>query len=108
MSSIPLRDEHDRARGAIARWAFVLFIASGFCGLVYQVVWLRLVMARFGVNAPVAATVLSTFMAGLGAGSYIGGRLARRVSALRTYALAELVIAASAVIVPPVIRLGQY
>ena len=28
---------------------------SGFCGLVYQVVWLRLAMAAFGVTAPLVS-----------------------------------------------------
>src|SRR4051812_24620052 len=93
---------------SVRRTAFWLFIASGFCGLVHQVAWLRLIMARFGVNAPVAAIVLSTFMAGLGIGSYAGGRLARgRFSALRVYALAELIIALSAPLVPLLIATGQ-
>ena len=29
------------------RWYFVFFLVSGFCSLVYELVWLRLAMAQF-------------------------------------------------------------
>ena len=32
------------------RWYFGFFLASGFRSLVYEVVWLRLAMAAFGVT----------------------------------------------------------
>ena len=44
--------------------------ASGFCGLLYQVVWLRLAFAAFGVITPVLSIVLSVFMFGLSLGSW--------------------------------------
>ena len=53
---------------------FGLFLASGFCGLLYQVVWLRLAFAAFGVITPVLSIVLSVFMLGLSLGSWVGGR----------------------------------
>src|SRR5689334_5783533 len=74
-----------------------LFI-SGLCGLLYQVVWVRLAFASFGIIAPVLSVVVSVFMLGLAIGSWGGGRLAARVLArartlpLRLYAAAELVI----------------
>jgi spermidine synthase len=95
------------------RWYFGFFLASGFCGLVYQVTWLRLAMAGFGVNAPIAAVVISLFMAGLGLGSVAGGKLVGRIESsspvrpLRLYALCELVIACSAVAVPALLGLGR-
>ena len=46
------------------RWFFFFFLISGFCSLVYEVVWLRLAMARFGVTTPMVSIVLSVFMAG--------------------------------------------
>lgn len=93
-------------------WFFAFFLVSGFCSLVYQVVWLRLAMAGFGVTAPMVAIVLSTFMAGLALGSWGAGRLARRPTAsaaapLRLYALAELAIAVSGVAVPPALVLAR-
>lgn len=84
---------------------FLFFLASGACGLVYQVVWLRLAMAGFGVTAPLTSIVLSVFMGGLALGSWAAGRLAQRwrgspAVPVRLYALAEVTIAVSATVVP--------
>jgi spermidine synthase len=101
------------AESRATRWYFGFFLVSGFCGLVYQVTWLRLAMASFGVNAPIAAIVISLFMAGLGLGSVGGGKLIGRsdssspVLPLRLYALCEMVIACSAVAVPALLGLGR-
>lgn len=95
------------------RWFFAFFLVSGFCSLVYEVVWLRIAMAQFGVVTPLVSTVLSVFMAGLALGSWWGGRLSRRarsprwLSSLRLYASAELIIATSAFIVPPLLSFGR-
>ena len=94
------------------RWFFGFFLLSGFCGLVYEVVWLRLAMAKFGVTTPMVSIVLSVFMAGLGLGSWGGGALVRRLgrsqatTTLRLYGLAELLIGASGLLVPHLINLG--
>jgi spermidine synthase len=88
------------------RWYFVFFFVSGFCGILYELVWLRLAMAQFGVTTALVSIVLSMFMAGLGAGSWTGGAVVRShgqqlmFAPLRLYALAELLIGVSAVIVP--------
>jgi MFS family permease len=85
---------------------FLLFFFSGFCSLVYQVVWLRLAFAHFGIVTPVLSVVLSVFMLGLGAGSLLAGRwagaLSRRigVSPATLYGLAELTIGTGALAVP--------
>ena len=87
-------------------WYFVFFFVSGFCGILYEIVWLRLAMAQFGVTNALVSIVLSTFMAGLGLGSWGSGLLARRYGdragtlGLRLYALAELLIGISALLVP--------
>jgi spermidine synthase len=54
----------------------VLFFLSGISGLVYQVLWLRLLSLVFGVTVYAASAVLASFMAGLGVGSIAGGWLA--------------------------------
>lgn len=93
------------------QWYFVFFIISGFCGLVYEVVWLRLAMASFGVTTALASIVISMFMAGLGLGSWGAGVLMRRTAnsrpALRFYALAELLVGVSSVAVPYELRFGR-
>ena len=58
---------------------FFFFAASGFASLVYEVVWLRVAMAQFGVTSALTSIVLSVFMAGLALGSLCSGRLARRL-----------------------------
>ena len=87
-------------------WFFTFFLVSGFCSILYEIVWLRLAMAQFGVTSALASIVISVFMAGLGLGSWGSGRLILkyemrvRVPALRLYALAELLIGMSALLVP--------
>ena len=87
-------------------WFFLFFLVSGFCSVLYEIVWLRLSMAQFGVTSALVAIVLSMFMAGLGLGSWLSGRLIRRhesslnFSALRLYAAIELLIGCSALLVP--------
>lgn len=84
---------------------FVFFLISGFCSLLYEVVWLRLAMAQFGVTTPLTSIVISSFMAGLGIGSWAAGKVVQRRilspgSALRLYGLSELLIGIAAVVVP--------
>jgi spermidine synthase len=95
------------------RWYFGFFIVSGFCGLVYEVVWLRLAMASFGVTTALVSIVISMFMAGLGLGSWGAGALTRRVlaadgsRALRFYSIAELLVGISSFAVPLQLKLGR-
>src|SRR5947208_6567860 len=53
---------------------FLLFLLSGFSGLVYQVVWVRMAFASFGIIIQVLSVVLSVFMLGLSVGAWAGGR----------------------------------
>jgi spermidine synthase len=94
-------------------WLFLFFCISGFCGILYEIIWLRLAMASFGVTSALVSIVLSVFMAGLGLGSWGSGYLIRRHSeklknsALTLYALTELFIGASAILVPHELTWGR-
>jgi predicted membrane-bound spermidine synthase len=94
-------------------WYFLFFFISGFCGILYEIVWLRLSMAQFGVTSALVSIVLSMFMAGLALGSWASGALMRRYGkqagnlGLRLYALTELLIGISALLVPLQLRLGR-
>jgi spermidine synthase len=95
-------------------WFFGFFLLSGFCSILYELVWLRLAMAQFGVTTPMVSMVLSTFMAGLGIGSWGSGHLLRRhpqrlsMPHLQLYAITEMIIGCSAVIVPMELAGGRW
>ncbi len=94
-------------------WFFIFFFISGFCSILYEIIWLRLAMAQFGVTSALVSIVLSMFMAGLGLGSWGSGRLIHRyadrlsIPALRFYALTELLIGFSALLVPHELLWGR-
>ncbi len=95
-------------------WYFGFFFVSGFCSLLYEMIWLRLAMADFGVTTPMVSIVLSTFMAGLGVGSWFAGHLIRKhshrfsIPPLQLYAVAEILIGCSAVLVPLELLAGRF
>ena len=81
-----------------------LFLVSGAAGLVYQIVWERLLELFFGVTMVSVTLIVGAFMAGLGLGSLIGGRLARQVkNTLLVYGLLELGIALFGIFSQPLI-----
>ena len=94
-------------------WFFVFFFVSGFCSILYELIWLRLAMAQFGVTTALTSIVLSVFMAGLGTGSWVAGILLRKYGSrirfppVSLYGLAELLIAASALVVPAELAFGH-
>jgi len=90
------------------RVLFLLFFVSGACGLLYQIVWLRLAFAAFGVITPVLSVVVAVFMLGRwGAGKWVGAWSRRSgLSAIYLYAAAEIVVGISAFTVTTVFRTG--
>lgn len=95
-------------------WYFLFFAVSGFCSLLYQVAWLRVSMAEFGVTTPSISITLSVFMAGLSLGSWGGGRLVSRLRTgtagtfLRLYGIVEVIIGLSGLIVAPLLKSGHH
>ena len=85
---------------------FLLFFVSGFCGLLYQIIWLRIAFASFGVISPILSIVISVFMLGLSLGSWIGGKWISylknktNLSAIIFYGLTEIIIGLGAFAVP--------
>ena len=66
----------------------VCFIFSGATGLVYEVLWARMLGLVFGATTFAISTVLAAFMGGLALGSAWAGRLAARIKRpLRAYGL---------------------
>lgn len=82
----------------------VAYVLSGAGGLVYQVVWTRLLSLTFGVTVFATSAVLASFMAGLGLGSWLAGRrIDRHPAPLRVYALLEIGIGLYALAVPAIL-----
>lgn len=80
---------------------FGLFFLSGACGLVYEIIWTRMLTLIFGVTVYAVSAVLCAFMLGLALGSLIFGRLADRTARpLRVYGFMEIGIAALALLFP--------
>ena len=79
----------------------LFFFLSGLCGLVYQVLWSRLLALVFGITVYAVSATLASFMSGLALGSYIAGKLVDRArSPLLWYGVAEVLIGLSALATP--------
>jgi spermidine synthase len=90
-----------RATPSLRGVVLALFVASGAAGLIYQVVWSRELVLVFGNTTQAVATIVTAFMAGLGFGSLVGGRLAdTSARPLRLYGLVELAVGAMAALLP--------
>jgi spermidine synthase len=97
-----------------ARRLFILlYAASGAAALVYQVAWTRLLTLQLGHTVAAASTVLAAFMGGLALGAFSarsfdsardGAPAQDRPSALRAYAVLELIVAAAALLLPFALR----
>lgn len=81
----------------------VFFFLSGTTGLVYQIIWMRLISQVIG-GAPFAvAAILVVFMGGLGVGSFLAAETIDRFKGLRLvgiYGALELAVGLYALVVP--------
>jgi spermidine synthase len=78
---------------------YLLFFLSGISGLIYETVWLRVLIRVLGSTVYATSIVLSAFMAGLAVGSYFFGRFVDRYrNPLRLYALLELGVGITAIV----------
>lgn len=83
--------------------AAVIFFTSGIPALVYQLTWQRILALHSGVGIYSVAMIVAAFMAGLGIGSELGGRLSQRYGpngALWGFAFIELAIGGFALLSP--------
>ncbi len=79
----------------------VLFFASGACALVYEHLYQKMLGRTLGTSSSGTAAVLAAYMGGLGLGSLLGARVARRVQRPGlAYSLVEAGAAAAALLVP--------
>jgi len=86
------------------RWLFLLFTVSGACGLIYEVVWMRVLTLTLSVTVYAVTTVLCAYMAGLAFGALIAGRFVDRLSRpLAVFGLVEICIGLLGLIAPTVL-----
>jgi spermidine synthase len=85
------------------RLGAALYLVSGVAALVYQVAWQRILALYTGVGLYSVAVIVAAFMAGLGAGSHLGGRWSARLdrrAALRRFGLVEASVGAFGIASP--------
>ncbi|MEN8264384.1 MAG: fused MFS/spermidine synthase [Nitrospirota bacterium] len=81
------------------------FGLSGAAALIYEVTWMRALSLVFGSTTYALSTMLSTFMAGLALGGYIGGLIAdKRKNLLAIFGLMELGIGIFGLVTIPMIN----
>ena len=84
------------------------FFFSGAAGLIYQVVWTRMLTQIFGNTTYAIATVLSAFMAGLAIGSYLFGQIADRgKNDFLLYGILEAGVGVYGFLVPWIFQMAQ-
>src|SRR5215218_4730800 len=85
------------------------FVFSGATGLIYEVLWARMLGLVFGATTLAVSTVLAGFMGGLAVGSALAGKLGPRVrKPLSVYGWMEIGIAIYALLVPLLFRLVDH
>jgi len=104
VKSIP-DDSGTGRRSGIRITILTLFFLSGTSGLIYQVVWNRMLTLVFGSTVFAVTTVLTAFMAGMALGSFYFGRfIDRRGRPLIVYACLQAGIGVFALILPLILN----
>ncbi len=86
----------------LERALLLLFVASGFAGLVYQAIWSHYLGLILGHAAYAQTLVLAIFMGGMAAGAWlVSARGGRWSGLIRSYAIVELIIGATALVFHP-------
>ncbi|HTH63785.1 MAG TPA: fused MFS/spermidine synthase [Gemmatimonadales bacterium] len=86
----------------------LLFFLSGATGLVYELLWVRLLYQSFGSTIQSVTTVVAAYMGGLGLGAYLlGARGDRHSRPAALYGRLEILIGLFGVLSPFVLGLAQ-
>src|SRR5438128_5871916 len=96
-------------RSSAARGYSLLFFLSGATGLVYELLWVRLLYQAFGSTIQSVTTVVAAYMGGLGLGAWwFGRRVDRDPRPAALYGRLELAIGAFAVVSPLALGLVRH
>ena len=92
----------------IKKITLAAFFFSGTCGLIYEIIWVRVLCLVFGNTTYAVSTVLAAFMGGLCLGSWYFGRLVdKKESPLRFFALLEAGIGIYCIFTPLLFKLAE-
>lgn len=106
--SLEIEDTKKLETSTIPRWVIGVFVASGFAGLLYEVVYAKSLAVTFGSTSLASYTVLTTYMSGMALGAWLGGYIADKVKKpLLYYAGIEAFIGLYAVITPFLFKVIQ-
>ncbi len=95
-------------RSRAAQGYRLLFFLSGATGLVYELLWVRLLYQAFGSTIQSVTTVVAAYMGGLGLGAWLLGRRAdRHPRPAALYGKLELAIGAFGIVSPLVLDLAR-
>jgi len=79
----------------------LFLLLSGACGLIYEILWMKMLTLVIGNTVFSITTVLTAFMGGLALGSFLAGRFIDKIKdPLRTYAILEGGIGLYALLLP--------
>jgi spermidine synthase len=83
--------ENERLSRRFLPWLLLLFFASGFAALIYEIVWLQLLELIIGSSGISIGVLLGAFMGGMCLGSLLLPRwISPKIHPLRVYAFLEL------------------
>jgi len=96
-------------RSKPARAYALLFFLSGATGLIYELLWVRVLYQSFGSTIQSVTTVVAAYMGGLGLGAWALGRVADRSQKPAVlYGWLEIAIGTFAIISPLVLGLAHW
>jgi spermidine synthase len=83
----------------------ICFVLSGATGLIYEVLWARMLGLVFGATTVAISAVLAAFMGGLALGSALAAKFAARIKRpVRAYGIIEIAVGLYALGVPLLFR----
>src|SRR3989442_5953655 len=95
-------------RFSAARGYSLLFFLSGATGLVYELLWVRLLYQAFGSTLESVTTVVAAYMGGLGLGAWLLGRRGdRHPRPAALYGRLEIAIGAFGLVSPFLLALAH-
>lgn len=86
---------------ALTRGVLIVYAASGFAALAYEVAWTKVLAGILGTTTYAFSAMLATFLLGLALGAFVMSRLADRVEPARLLAWSQLAIGALALAALP-------